>query len=66
MKKKLENNTLFNELSGFKTSGGIIGQFFSYLSDQLEKVSGLQEDVNENLLKSIGACRKFFYDKAHN
>lgn len=25
LKKKLENNTLFNELSGFKTSGGVIG-----------------------------------------
>jgi len=32
----------------------------------MEKISGLQEDVNENMLRSIGACRKFYNDKALN
>jgi len=33
LKKKLENNTLFNELSGFRPTGGLLGSFFAYLSE---------------------------------
>lgn len=36
------------------------------ISETLEKVQGLNEDINENLIKSIGSCRKYYYDKANN
>jgi hypothetical protein len=36
------------------------------ISDSLDKLSGLQEDIGDNLLKSIGACRKYYFDKANN
>ena len=44
----------------------MIGNFFSYISDTVEKISGLDDDMNDNMMKNIEACRRFYKDKAEN
>ena len=42
----------------------MLGSVFSYLSDTVEKISGLNDEINDNMLESIEACRKFYVLKA--
>ena len=46
----LGGNSLFNQISGFETTGGIIGNFLSYISDKVEHLSGLNEFENDSLV----------------
>ena len=46
----LSDNSLFNEISGYKPTGGLIGSFFGYVSDTVDKWAGLRDDVNDNML----------------
>ena len=41
--KELEQNSLFNEISGAEGSGGIVGKIFTFFGDMAEKITGLDE-----------------------
>ena len=46
----MSDNSLFNEISGYKPTGGIIGNFLAYISDEVEKISGIGDDINDSML----------------
>ena len=58
----LGGNSLFNQISGYETTGGVIGKFFSYISDKVEKLSGMNDFDNDSLVQNLAACRKFYDD----
>ena len=45
--QNLKNNSLFNEISGFQITGGLIGKLFSYVGTVVENISGLNDREND-------------------
>ena len=66
IKKKLEDNSLFNQISGYAPTGGFIGSIFSFISKQLDKLAGLSENSNDSYITSLLVCKKFYQDKDNN
>ena len=56
----LKNNTLFNEISGYAPTGGLIGTVLTAIGDFLEDVSGLSDKDNEKMVDNLEACKKFY------
>ena len=38
----------------------------SYISDKVERLSGLNDFENDSLVQNLAACRKFYDDQKHN
>tara|TARA_B110000285_G_scaffold198869_1_gene231619 strand:+ start:243 stop:458 length:216 start_codon:yes stop_codon:yes gene_type:complete len=57
---------LFNEISGFQITGGLIGKLFSYVGTVVENISGLNDKENDQMVENLEACRKFYDQKAKN
>ena len=49
----MSDNSLFNEISGYKPTGGIIGNFLAFISDTVDKISGLGDDINDQMIYNI-------------
>ena len=56
----MKNNTLFNELSGYIPTGGVIGHMFNMVGDFIEDISGLNDKENDRMLENLEACRKYY------
>ena len=56
----LKNNTLFNEISGYAPTGGLIGSIFTAIGDFIEDISGLNDKDNERMVDNLEACKKFY------
>ena len=65
-KDKLQDNSLFNQISGYAPTGGFVGSFFGFLSKQLDKLAGLSESSNDSYVNSLLVCKKFYQDKDQN
>ena len=63
---QLKNNSLFNQISGYKPTGGIIGSFFNMIGDAVEKMSGLTDQQSDQLVHNLESCRKYFKLKEQN
>ena len=48
--QQMSDNSLFNEISGYKPTGGIIGNFLAFISDTVDKISGIGDDINDQMI----------------
>ena len=56
LRKALGNNSLFNEISGYKPTGGILGQIFASLGSFIDDLSGLDDKENSQMEQNLEAC----------
>lgn len=66
IKDKLQDNSLFNQISGYAPTGGFVGSVVGFLSRQLDKLAGLSENSNDSYINSLLVCKKFYQDKDQN
>ena len=61
--KELKENELFQELSDYKPSFGLVGHFFNWLSTTLDGMAGLSEKRKDLYVDSLEHCKKYYLEK---
>ena len=59
----LKNNSLFNEISGYAPTGGLIGTMLTAIGEFIDDISGLNDKDNEKMVDNLEACKKYDQDK---
>ena len=59
----LENNELFNELSGYKPTGGFIGTILTQIGGFIEHMAGMNDKDNDHMKENLEICKHYYEQK---
>ena len=54
---------MFNEISGYAPTGGVLGEMFNAIGNFIEDLSGLNDKESDRMVDNLEACRKYYVSK---